>query len=80
MQNTARKEGLIGLGIAVLMLILTLAMHTVWTAVLAMVVQTGVWLLGGISGWFFIIDEILLFVVLVFVKHRVPSPWQDSAS
>ncbi len=44
MQHTARKEGLIGLSIAVLMLILALAMHTMWVAVLAMVVQTGVWI------------------------------------
>jgi len=40
-------------------------------------VQSVVWLLGGIDGWFFVIDEILLFIVLVFVKHRVPVPWQN---
>ena len=40
-------------------------------------VQSVVWLLGGIDGWFFVIDEILLFVVLVLVKHRVPVPWQE---
>jgi len=39
-------------------------------------VQTTVWMFGGISGWFFVIDEILLFFVLVIVKHRLPSPWQ----
>jgi hypothetical protein len=39
-------------------------------------VQTIVWLLGGIDGWFFVIDEILLFLVLVVVKHRVPVPWK----
>lgn len=38
-------------------------------------VQTIVWAFGGIEGWFFVIDEILLFVVLVLVKHRVPVPW-----
>lgn len=38
-------------------------------------VQTFVWLLGGIDAWFFVIDECLLFFVLVFVKHRVPAPW-----
>lgn len=37
-------------------------------------VQTIVWLLGGIDGWFFVIDEILLFLVLVVVKRRVPVP------
>jgi len=41
-------------------------------------VQTIVWLFGAISGWFFVIDEILLFIVLVIVKHRVPSPWKES--
>ncbi len=39
-------------------------------------VQTIVWLFGGIDGWFFVIDEILLFLVLVLVKHRVPVPWK----
>lgn len=39
-------------------------------------VQTIVWLLGGIDGWFFVIDEILLFLVLVLVKHRGPVPWK----
>ena len=38
-------------------------------------VQTIIWLLGGIDALFFVIDEILLFFVLVFVKHRVPAPW-----
>ncbi|MFQ6005535.1 MAG: hypothetical protein ACE5OQ_08520 [Woeseia sp.] len=40
------------------------------------VVQAIVWLLGGIDGWFFVIDEVLLFLVLVVVKHRIPSPWE----
>ena len=39
------------------------------------VVQTSVWLLGGIDGLFFVIDECLLFFVLIIVKHRVPAPW-----
>ncbi len=39
------------------------------------VVQIFVWILGGIDGLFFVIDEILLFVVLVIVKHRIPLPW-----
>ena len=37
-------------------------------------VQTIVWLLGGIDGLFFVVDEILLFLVLVVVKHRLPAP------
>lgn len=41
------------------------------------VVQTIVWLLGGIDGLFFVIDEILLFLVLVVVKHRLPAPWEQ---
>ncbi|NIO39356.1 MAG: hypothetical protein GTO41_03625 [Burkholderiales bacterium] len=40
------------------------------------VVQTIVWLLGGIDSLFFVIDEILLFLVLVVVKHRLPAPWE----
>lgn len=40
------------------------------------VIQTVIWLLGGIDGWFFVLDEILLFVVLVLVKHRLPAPWE----
>ena len=43
-------------------------------------VQTVVWLLGGIDGWFFVIDEFLLFFVLVFVKHRVTTPWSNHNS
>ena len=40
------------------------------------VVQTVVWLLGGIDGLFYVIDECLLFFVLIIVKHRVPAPWE----
>ncbi len=40
------------------------------------VVQTVIWLLGGIDGLFFVIDECLLFFVLIIVKHRVPAPWE----
>jgi len=40
-------------------------------------VQTIVWMLGGIDGLFFVIDEVLLFFVLVFVKHRVSPPWES---
>lgn len=39
------------------------------------VVQTVVWSLGGIDGLIFVIDECLLFFVLIIVKHRVPAPW-----
>lgn len=45
----------------------------VWVSI----VQGFVWLLGGIDGWFFVIDEILLFPVLVVVKQRVPAPWES---
>ncbi len=41
------------------------------------IVQTIVPLLGGIDGLFFVIDEILLFLVLVVVKHRLPAPWEQ---
>lgn len=42
-------------------------------------VQSVVWLVGGIDGWFFVIEECLLFFVLVIVKHRVPKPWKERA-
>jgi hypothetical protein len=42
-------------------------------------VQTIVWIFGGISGWLFVLDEILLFFVLIVVKHRVPTPWEDQS-
>ncbi len=32
-------------------------------------IQTIVWLAGGISGLFFLIDETLLFIALVIIKH-----------
>ena len=38
-------------------------------------VQTLVWALGGIDDWFFVINEVALFIVPIFVKHRVPVPW-----
>lgn len=40
------------------------------------VVQAIIWLLGGIDGLLFVIEEILLFVVLVVVKHRIRAPWE----
>ena len=30
---------------------------------------------AGLSGRYFVVEEALLFVVLVIVKHRVPAPW-----
>ena len=42
-------------------------------------VQLAILLLGGISGYTFLLEEILLFVVLVIVRHKVPPPWQGSA-
>ena len=33
---------------------------------------------GGMSGRTFVLDEVLLFAVLVFVKHRIGTPWQAS--
>ena len=40
------------------------------------VVQALFWAFGWISGWFFVVDEVALFIVLVVVKHRVPVPWK----
>lgn len=34
-------------------------------------IQTVVWLASGISGLFFLLDETLLFVALVTIKHRL---------
>lgn len=42
-------------------------------------VQLVVFLSGGINGYLFIIEEVLLFIVLVIVKHRIPPPWERSA-
>lgn len=30
----------------------------------------------GLSGGQFMIQELLMFVVLIFVKHRITPPWQ----
>jgi len=40
-------------------------------------VQTIIWMFGGISGLFFVIDELLLFFVLIIIKHRIPLPWEQ---
>lgn len=42
-------------------------------------VQTLLYALGAMGGAFFLIDEVLLFVVLVLVRHRIPPPWQRRA-
>ena len=42
----------------------------------ASAVQAGVTLAFGLGGVFFVVEEVLLFVALVFVKHRIPPPWQ----
>jgi hypothetical protein len=41
-------------------------------------VQALIVLAGGLSGFFFILEEILLFTVLVLVKHRIPPSWDRS--
>ena len=56
--------------------ICTICRDQLYDFVWVSVVQTIVWLFGGINGWFFVIDEILLFLVLVIVKHRLPAPWE----
>jgi len=42
------------------------------------IVQLTVFSLGLINGYMFVIEEILLFIVLVIVKHRLPAPWDRS--
>lgn len=42
----------------------------------ATVVQAIVVFVFSLGGIFFLVEEVLLFTVLVFVKHRVPPPWE----
>ena len=39
-------------------------------------VQAVVAVVFGLGGLFFLIEEILLFAVLIFVRHRIPPPWE----
>lgn len=43
-------------------------------------VQIVLFLAGGIDGYFFVIEEVLLFSVLVLIKHRVKPPWDNQHS
>lgn len=47
-----------------------------WVSVVQVIVNV-VFELGGLI---FIVEEVLLFVVLVVVKHRFPPPWQGQHS
>jgi hypothetical protein len=38
-------------------------------------VQALVAVVGGLSGFYFFVEEVLLFTVLVIVKHRIQPPW-----
>lgn len=40
-------------------------------------VQIFVVIVFALGPLFFIVEEVLLFAVLVFVKHRFPPPWQN---
>ena len=40
------------------------------------VVQAIVAIVFQLGGLVFLVEEVLLFVVLVIVKHRFPPPWQ----
>ena len=42
----------------------------------ASAVQGIVAVLGGLSAYYFVMEEVLLFTVLVLVKHRVAPPWE----
>ena len=42
----------------------------------ASAVQAVVTLAFGLGSVFFVVEEVLLFAALVFVKHRIPPPWQ----
>ena len=47
----------------------------VWVSV----VQAIVVVAFGLGGVFFLVEEILLFAALVFVKHRIPPPWERNS-
>lgn len=40
------------------------------------VVQAIVVVVFALGPLFFIVEEVLLFAVLIFIKHRFPPPWQ----
>ncbi len=42
----------------------------VWVSI----VQVLLLALGAINGFFFVLEEVLLLFVLIFMKHRVPPP------
>lgn len=42
----------------------------------ASAVQVVVTLVFALGGLFFLVEEVLLFAVLVFVKHRLRPPWE----
>lgn len=50
-----------------------------WDFVWVSGIQGMVVLAGGLSGFFFVAEEILLFGALVLVKHRVPVPWSEAS-
>ena len=39
-------------------------------------VQAALVFAGLLGGLTFFLEEVLLFTVLVFVKHRIPPPWE----
>lgn len=43
-------------------------------------VQGLVTLVFSLGGLFFVIEEVLLFTVLIVVKHRLPPDWQKKHS
>lgn len=44
------------------------------------VVQIVLWLAGVIDGYLFVMEEVLLFSVLVLIKHRIKPPWDNQHS
>ena len=56
----------------------TICRDKVYDFVWVTLVQLVVWLSGGIDGYTFVVEEVLLFIVLVIVKHRIPPPWEGS--
>lgn len=40
----------------------------IWVSLVQLVLLVG----GAIDGWFFVAEEVILFVVLIVIKHRLP--------
>ncbi len=58
----------------------TICRDQLYDFVWASAVQAAVALAFRLGGFVFLVEEVLLFFVLVLVKHRVTPPWQAGHS